>query len=199
VGITVSRETAQLGDTLDFTARVINTGLEPARARCGSKRCPKAGRSAFSMAIRRTPAPLACGESREIRWRAQVNSLASAGGFVGPYAVWQGAGEAHAESVAARVRVIEPLKALALPAPIHAVRGEVNQVDLQLTNLLARSLDGVISAEAPEGARLVEPPTAFHLDPQERKRIAFPLEIAPDAPRGRARGENPPFVPGHDA
>jgi len=193
LGITSSRDAIGFQERCDLEVRLLNTNFQPVSGILDIRGLPE-GWKIEPLSGDTKVNSLGFGKEHLCRFRFEASTLVR-NEQVSPYAVLlesaDRAGEGAkplAHSIATTLDVTSPIQTQVLPIPVHAVRGEENQITLQVTNGTDRLLSGTFSLTLPPGCRAANGAKEFSIPPKERLRYQFPFIIQENAPLGRATG-----------
>jgi hypothetical protein len=188
----VSRDKLDLGDTAEVRVRVLNTMLQPIGGQLALEGLPSGWKLEESSKDARVES-LQTGESRECTFRFTASTV-NGEGRVAPYAVFSPAAgakdtQSRCHSIPVSLEFVNPLEAVVLPVPVHAVRGERNQVTLQLSSQVAQPVKGRFLLQLPDGIVAEGVPTEFTMPAKARQRFEFPFRIGADLNPGEHKGK----------
>ena len=187
-----------LGDACVLSVRILNTNFNPISGRISIGGVPEGWKSEpldNSFRINN----LAFGESAAAKFIVKADAVIkdSAAALYAILEPEKGDDESltpikHTElphSIPATIEFVSPLKTQVLPLPVYAVRGEINQVCLLMSNLTAKQLEGRFGFKAPDGCAAKSPADSFSIPPHSAKRYYFSFEIPITAKFGEFSGE----------
>ncbi len=190
----LSKKEVGLRDTFQIDARILNTTFEKVSGTLKVVGIPADWTVSVAGGSPDIDA-LAFGAEKRCRFAIKANSLIKSE-RAAPYiallpksAKTDTAPYLLPHSIPQRVRIPNPVRVQLLPIPIHAVRGEVNALEVLLVSQSDEVVQGKFNLTLSSGFSVVSAPPTFSLFPRSHKRILFKFAVNKDAPVGKATGK----------
>lgn len=198
MAVACDKEKIGLGDACVLSVRILNTNFTPVSGRISIAGLPE-GWKAEPLDNSHQIKNLAFGESAVSKFSIKADAVIK-DDAAAPYAILEpdksnAAGSTHKKhtdlphSIPATIDFISPLKTQVLPLPVYAVRGEVNQVSILISNLTGKPLEGKFGFKPPEGCAAKTPADSFSIPSRSSRRYNFAFEIPMTAKTGEYSGE----------
>jgi hypothetical protein len=190
--VTPSASKLDFGGSCNLDVRILNTTFIPVAGEIEIRGIPKEWKPEITSGTHCVDS-LSFGKEHTCKFTIKATSIVPEGS-VSPYAIirgdlWpKGDIDKIPHSIPATIKINNPIKTQVLPLPVFAVRGETNQVTLQIVNRIDKPIEGTFAFSAPDGCAGQNPPSKFSLAPGERERFHFAFFIDPSAKTGTFKG-----------